>query len=85
MGMDRASSQMTPCEYIRMANDLVQGDSLTDKLIREYLAKAELLAKEMSKELHNYDRRYWHRFPQNKDYESDLEFRKSKAYKYEKV
>lgn len=83
--MNNASQQMTPCEYIRMANDLAQGDNDRDNLIRKYLANAELLAKNLSLELDKYDKKYWHRFEVNKDFESDLLFRKHEKYKFVKL
>ena len=85
MSMNNASEQMTPCEYIRMVNDMCQTNSEKDITIRRFLAHAEKLAKELSLELDKYDKKYWHRFAQNSDFNYNLLLRKHPKYKFHKL
>ena len=51
MTMRTASEWMTYCEYLRLINDLCQGDSEKDKQIREYCAKAEKITKKLGRKI----------------------------------
>jgi hypothetical protein len=76
---------MTPCEYIRRVNDLVQGDDKNSQEIRRLLAHAENLAKNMSITLHKYEPQYWKKFPTNVIANVLDEKRNKKTYKYHKL
>ena len=85
MSLNNAAPQRGVCEVIREINDLFQGDTELDKLIRLRCAEAERMAKEMSIELCKTVKEYYKRWPENKDYTKDMANRKKAGYKFHKL
>jgi hypothetical protein len=79
------NTRLTICEVLRQINDLCQGDSPRDNLIRKKLATAEIMAKKMIHKLLQYNKDFekdW--WAKNPDYEETL-IRELKTYKIAKV
>lgn len=51
MTMRTAGEDLTVCEYLRLINDLCQGEEDKDKLIREYCYKGEKIGKMLGREV----------------------------------
>ena len=86
MSMNNANYLRSPCEVIREINDLFQGDSVQDKLIRELCAEAENMTKRIAIELSIYDKEYhkgW--WDGVSDYAERMEHRKDSKYKFVKI
>jgi hypothetical protein len=81
----RASKRVTICEKVRELNDLHQGDSEFDQLVRQKLAEIEYMAKRMVRKLAEYKASYKSDvFPElNTDRKQDIIRRKNKNYKTE--
>jgi len=76
----------TLCEVLREINDLHQGDSETDKIIRNKLVLAERMAKKMSRKLLEYNKNafkdWWDKNP---DHEEKILRRLNKSYLVGKI
>jgi len=79
--MRNSSSNYTVCEVLREINDEHQGDTDHDKMIRNKLALAEIMAKKMSRKLLEYNKDvykgWWERNP---DKAADLARRLEEKY-----
>ena len=85
MSMNNANYMRSPCEVLREINDLFQGDSEKDELVRKLLAEAEAKTKRMSIELTKYDQKYYLTWWDDiLDYSDRLIRRKNPSYKYYK-
>lgn len=76
----------TLCEVLREINDLHQGDSETDKIIRNKLVLAEKMAKKMSRKLLEYNKsvfKDW--WDNNPDHEEKILRRLNKSYLVGKI
>ena len=51
MTMRTASPELTVCEYLRLINDMFQGDSERDVRVRELCAKGEKVGKILGREV----------------------------------
>jgi len=81
MSLRGAANVRTICEVLREINDLHQGISLQDKLIRKKLFEAENMAKRMSEKLVEYNKKvYAGWWKKNQDYASDLKRRLNIKY-----
>ena len=81
MSMRDASLKRTICEVLREINDMHQGTSDHDNIVRFKLAEAEHMAKRMTAKLRDYNKEYdadW--WEKNPDYERDLNNRLGKGY-----
>jgi len=58
MTMRTASEWMTYCEYLRLINDLCQGDDDKDRQIRQYCAEAEKITKTLGRKIAELDPNY---------------------------
>jgi len=85
MSMNNANYMRSPCEVLREINDLFQGDTEKDELVRKLLAEAEAKTKRMSIELTKCDQTYyltwWDKIL---DYSDRLMRRKNPSYKFYK-
>jgi hypothetical protein len=75
----------SPCEAIRLINDMFQEDTPHDIEVRKLLAEAENKAKQMSIELSDYQPHFherWFKFP---GLEDRMNFRKSPDYKFHSI
>jgi len=85
MSMNNANYMRSPCEVLREINDLFQGDTEKDELVRKLLAEAEAKTKRMSIELTKYDQTsyltWWDKIL---DYSDRLMRRKNPSYKFYK-
>ena len=81
MSMRTASKLRTICEVLREINDLFQGNSKDEVLVRKKLAEAEKMAKRMQGKLVEYSKEkhkdWWERNP---NYAKALKRRTSSAY-----
>ena len=57
--MRDSSPKFTPCELLRMINDLCQGDSDKDKRIRELCGACEKQTKRLGQEVNKYNYEIW--------------------------
>ena len=91
MSMWRTSAYRSPCEVLREINDLFQGDTNKDKVVRKLLAEAEEKAKDMSIHLTKYEPNYYKKWERNINANSDFVFRQRdhdtplETYKYHKL
>ena len=91
MSMWRTSAYRTPCEVLREINDLFQGDTDIDRIVRKKLAEVEAKTKEMSLFIDKYDKKFHDRWELNVNSSSDFRFRQSdhntpkETYKYHKL
>ena len=85
MSMWRTSAYRSPCEVLREINDLFQGDTDLDRIVRKKLAEAENKAKDMSIHLSKYEKNYYKKWERNVDANSDDAFRTRKEYKFHKI
>ena len=89
--MWRTSSRRTPCEVLREINDLFQGDTEKDRIVRKKLAEVEAKTKEMSLFIDKYDSKFHNRWELNVDSAADFNFRQKdhdtpkETYKYHKI
>ena len=82
MSLRNTSLHMTPCEYIRLINDLAQGDNEKDELIRKYCYFAEKHAKWLSRNLYKIRPDIWqNKWTVNEDYAVLFCNRIEKTYK----
>lgn len=85
MSMNNANYMRSPCEVIRLVNDMFQGDSALDEKVRYLLAEAELKSKLMSIELSKHNDSFHHRWPREPLYDQRIKLRKSPGYKFYKM
>lgn len=91
MSMWRTSAFRTPCEVLREINDLFQGDTNIDIIVRKKLAEVESKTKEMSLFIDKYDKNFHQRWEKNVDSDSDFNFRQGdhntpkETYKFHKL
>ena len=85
MSMNNANYMRSPCEVIRLINDMFQGDSPLDEKVRYLLAEAELKSKLMSIELSKHNASFHHRWPNEPLYAEKIRLRKSPGYKFYKM
>lgn len=85
MSMTRTSAYLSICETLREINDLFQGDTKKDRIVRKKLAEAEDKAKDMSIHLHKYEPEYYKKWQQNVNANSDDVFRSRETYKFYKI
>lgn len=86
MTMRTASEWLTYCEYLRLINDLCQGDDEKDKKIREYCAKAEKVTKTLGREIARLNPDYLktpNLYETNPNWRDKLALRLSDGYKQE--
>lgn len=85
-----ANEKLVLCEILREINDLHQGDSEVDILVRNKIAKAEIMSKKIVSKLSEYRKllkgeqnffEYMDKFEDNYDYKEDLKLRTNKDYK----
>lgn len=72
MSMWRTSHLRTPCEVLREINDIFQGDTDLDKMVRHKLAEVETKTKEMSLFIDKYDKKFHERWEKNADSAEDF-------------
>ncbi len=85
MTMRTSSHLRTICEVLREINDLHQGVSEHDIVIRRKLREAEKMGKRMDKKLLEYAKHYQPEFfKENPNYEKNLKKRLKKSYLYAK-
>lgn len=83
--MRDSSPKYTPCELLRMINDLCQGDSKKDKQIRELLGACEKQTKRLGQEVNKYNKEIWKLdswWPVNPKYRIKGRERAKDSYKY---
>lgn len=84
MTMLTASTLRSPCELLRKINDLVQGDTEKEKIIRRLCAEAEHSTKRLAQELNKYKKEAWKGWwAENKEFEKDIDRRLKPNYKQE--
>ncbi len=89
--MWRTTAYRSPCEVVREINDLFQGDSELDRIVRKKLAEVEERAKDMSIHLSEHEPNYYKKWERNVDANSDFTFRQvdhntpKETYKYHKI
>ena len=84
--MNSANQKRSICEVLRECNDLCQGDSINDELLRIKLAEAERMAKRMFERMVEMGTQLgikaWIEWEQNNpDWNEDKERRESRGYK----
>ena len=83
--MRSAGKRITPCEIIRLINDLCQDDTEKDLEIRKMCHKLERMMKAMSKVAHQKDPLYYRIYGKNPNEERDFRKRIDKDnYKVDK-
>ena len=84
------NKKLVLCKILREINDLHQGDSEVNILVRNKIVKAEIMSKKMGDKLSEYRKmikgeqnffEYMNKFEDNEDYEYDLKCRTDKNYK----
>lgn len=91
MSMWRTSTYRSPCEVLREINDLFQGDTDIDRIVRKKLADVEAKTKDMSIHLSKYEPDYYKKWELNVNSGADFNFRQSdhntpkETYKYHKL
>ena len=83
MTLRTASKERTPCEIIRKINDLVQGDTETEKQIRKLCFEVELLSKQLATELIKYRNWWGDWYTENDTFETDIKNRLKDEYRTE--
>ena len=82
MSMNNANPMRSPCEAIRLVNDMFQEDTPHDIEVRKLLAEAENKAKQMSIELSKYQPDFHNRWDDFPGLGDRLIFRKRPEYKF---
>ena len=83
--MNNANPMRSPCEAIRLVNDMFQCDSPYDDAIRKLLAEAENKAKQMSIGLSKYQPNFHERWVNFPGLEGRLDLRNHPQYKFHKI
>ena len=86
MTMRTAWECLSVCEYLRLINDLCQGDDAKDKEIRILCVKGEKAGKILAKEVSRLNKKFWQKpnlYEKQKDWKEKLKMRLQDDYKQE--
>jgi len=85
MSMNNANYMRSPCEMLRLINDMFQCDTPLDIKVRELLAEAENKSKQMSIELSKHQPNFHERWVDFPGQEDRLYLRRHPDYKFHKI